>query len=265
MIATGPPTSPPDYQRTFYASIQTVRGATSCCKIVQIQAKSFVGDLSGFAFTFHDYVRAPDAPSFPRSTKLAMPDIGRDDPDSLRVLSRSPHPYHRHSLELHEPSDRLVHRPGRRIPVDNAASEPFPSLGSLVNSTTASDSGTEADDEHFLKGLPAPKARLHKGLRGQNEPLSGSSTPLLSPAVMEEEGRKRASGINQGDKRAISERIRRRRELVRRLAEMLLLGFQGGMIAVNPQVQPALRVYQESMYIACKEFRSFMRKPVKVD
>lgn len=230
---------------------------------MQIQVKSFVGNLSGFCFTFHNYARAPNAPSFPPSTKLAMPDTVADDPDSLRVLSRSPNPYHRHSFELHESSDRLVHRPGRNTPVDNAASEPFPSLGSLINSTTASDSGTEADDEHFLKGLPAPKARLHKGLRGKNEPLSGSSTPLLSPAVMEEEGRRRSSRVNQGDKRVISDRIRRRRELVRRLAEVLLLGFQGGMIAVNPQVQPAFRMYQESMYSTCKEFRSFMHTSVK--
>ena len=46
------------------------------------------------------------------------------------------------------------------------------------DSVPGSDSGTEADDEHFLKGLPAPRSKLHKGLRGMNEVLSGVSTPL---------------------------------------------------------------------------------------
>ncbi|KAK3997570.1 dolichol kinase sec59 [Cladorrhinum sp. PSN332] len=176
-----------------------------------------------------------------------MPEHLEEDPDSLRTLSRSPHPYHHQSSELHEPSDRLIYRASRGIDTDNVGSEPFPSL---INSTTASDSGTEADDEHFLKGLPAPKARLHKGLRGKNEPLSGSSTPLLSPAVMEEEGRKRPLGVKHGEKRAISDRIRRRKELVRRATEILLLGCQGVLVATSRPVQPMIhRYYQEFLAV----------------
>ncbi|KAK0739757.1 hypothetical protein B0T21DRAFT_410086 [Apiosordaria backusii] len=158
-----------------------------------------------------------------------------DDPDTLRFLSRSPHPYHRQSFELLEPLDRLVSR-----------DEPFPALGK--DSTPPSDSGTEADDEHFLKGLPAPKARLHKGLRGKNEPLSGTSTPLLSPAVMEEEGRKTSLGINQGEKRVAAERVRRRKEVIRRATEILLLGFQGGIVASNRDVQPHARIYGKRLF-----------------
>ncbi|KAK4657276.1 dolichol kinase [Podospora pseudocomata] len=153
-----------------------------------------------------------------------------DDLDTLRVLSRSPHPYHRQSFELLEPSDCLI-----------PSHEPFPSLGK--DSTPPSDSGTEADDEHFLKGLPAPKVRLHKGLRGKNEPLSGTSTPWLSPAVLEEEGRKTALGINHGEKRVAAERVRRRKEVTRRIAEVLLLGFQGGIVVLNPDAQPYVRIY----------------------
>ncbi|KAK4159004.1 hypothetical protein QBC43DRAFT_137756 [Cladorrhinum sp. PSN259] len=170
-----------------------------------------------------------------------MPEHLEEDPDSLRTLSRSPHPYHHQSSELHEPLDRLIYRANRKIDTGNGDSEPFPSL----NSTTASDSGTEADDEHFLKGLPAPKARLHKGLRGKNEPLSGSSTPLLSPAVMEEEGRKRPPGVKLGEKRPVSERMRRRRELIRRAAEISLLGCQGMLVATNRQVQPTIQQYHK--------------------
>lgn len=156
-----------------------------------------------------------------------------DDPGSLRILSRSPHPYHRQNSELLEPSDRLAPR-----------GEPFPPL---QDSTPPSDSGTEADDEHFLKGLPAPKARLHKGLRGKNEPLSGTSTPMLSPAVMEEEGRKTLPGASHGDKRGAGDRARRRKEVVRRGTEVLLLGCQGGLVALNRDVQPFLSIYHKKL------------------
>ncbi|KAK4230452.1 dolichol kinase sec59 [Podospora fimiseda] len=176
-----------------------------------------------------------------------MPEYLEQDPAGLRTLSRSPHPYHRQNSELHEPSDRLIYRTNRRIEAnDNGDSEPFPSL---INSTTASDSGTEADDEHFLKGLPAPKARLHKGLRGKDEPLSGCSTPLLSPAVLEEEGRKRPPRVKNGEKRAISDRIRRRKELVRRATEILLLGCEGVLIATSHNVRPTVRIYYQEFIV----------------
>ncbi|KAK4204232.1 hypothetical protein QBC40DRAFT_273040 [Triangularia verruculosa] len=159
-----------------------------------------------------------------------------DDPDTLRALSRSPHPYHRQSFELLEPSDRLISR-----------NEPFPALGK--NSAPPSESGTEADDEHFLKGLPAPKARLHKGLRGKNEPLSGTSTPFLSPAVMEEEGRKTILSTNHVEKRVAAERVRRRKEIIRRITEVLLLGLQGVIVALNSDVQPYVRIYGNKVLV----------------
>ncbi|KXX78089.1 Dolichol kinase sec59 [Madurella mycetomatis] len=172
------------------------------------------------------------------------------DHDSLRIISRSPHPYHRQSSELLEPSDRLVYRPSITEGPSVAPSHPFPSFAQ--DSTPASESGTEADDEHFLKGLPAPKARLHKGLRYKNEELSGTSTPLLSPAVLEEEGRKKHLSLGhdalERDKRRAAERARRRRELIRRATEVLLLVCQGGMIASNPQVQPLLHEYRKELF-----------------
>ncbi|CAK7232273.1 dolichol kinase [Sporothrix bragantina] len=128
------------------------------------------------------------------------------DGDGLRLLNRSPHPYHHRNTDLLHAADRIASlspapRPSstqprtRQSPQNNhsshnSSSTPIPtstsamSLSSVASgffskdSAPGSDSGTEADDEHFLKGLPAPRSRPHKGLRGMNEVLSGVSTPL---------------------------------------------------------------------------------------
>ncbi|KAK4155465.1 dolichol kinase sec59 [Chaetomidium leptoderma] len=192
-----------------------------------------------------EHLEVPIAPIGPPS--------GDEDHDRLIILSRSPHPYHRLNSELLEPSDRIAYRASTAGDGDQDSSailaHPFPAF---ARDSPVSESGTEADDEHFLRGLPAPKARLHKGLRGRNEPLSGASTPLLSPAVLEEEGRKTNPGPSHGgyecDKRGTAERVRRRRELIRRATEVLLLVCQGGMVASNPEVQPFLRLYQTELF-----------------
>lgn len=191
-----------------------------------------------------EHLRPPETP--------IGPDSANEDHDSLRILSRSPHPYHRLSSEILESSARLSCRidteVGGSVPHSSASSiHALPSFAR--ESPLASESGTEADDEHFLKGLPAPKTRLHKGLRGRNEHLSGASTPMLSPAVLEEEGRKThlipSDGVFERDKRSPVERVRRRKEFVRRGTEVLLLLCQGGMVATNPQVRPFLWMHQK--------------------
>ncbi|KAK0635217.1 hypothetical protein B0T17DRAFT_483336 [Bombardia bombarda] len=196
---------------------------------------------------------APASPP-PPVPPSSNPDDHPDD-DLRHLLSRSPHPYHRQSFELLEPSDRLINRATATIQT-TARRPPSPSAFAK-DSTPASDSGTEADDEHFLKGLPAPKARLHKGLRGKNEFLSGSSTPLLSPVLLEDEGgRRTVSNLSHGsferDKRSAAERVRRRKELVRRGAEVLLLVCQGAMLASNRQVQPFIRFYRKELVTLCQ-------------
>ncbi|CAK7203507.1 dolichol kinase [Sporothrix eucalyptigena] len=151
----------------------------------------------------------------PAEANLSAPaglEIGLDaeiDGDGLRLLTRSPHPYHHRNTDLLHAADRiasLAHPPTssttqprtRPSPLNLPHSTtPIPtstsamSLSSITSgffskdSGPGSDSGTEADDEHFLKGLPAPRSKPHKGLRGMNEVLSGISTPLrpiLSPA-----------------------------------------------------------------------------------
>ncbi|KAK4044777.1 dolichol kinase sec59 [Parachaetomium inaequale] len=193
-----------------------------------------------------EHLQPPPAPTGPGSSD--------EDHDRLGIRARSPHPYHRLNSELLEPADRITYRAstaGDDIDQDSSSlpSHPFPSFAR--DSPPTSESGTEADDEHFLKGLPAPKARSHKGLRGRNEQLSGASTPLLSPAVLEEEGRKTHPSPSHGgyerDKRGAAERARRRKELIRRATELLLLVCQGGMAASNPEVQPFLRLYQKEL------------------
>lgn len=179
-----------------------------------------------------DQLQPPDP-----NTLHASPSDAEDDRDQLRILSRSPHPYHRQSSDLLDPSDRLVY-------------------GAAKDSTPASESGTEADDEHFLKGLPAPKARLHKGLRGMNEALSGSSTPLLSPAILEEEGRRASLDLNHGqtlrEKRSAAETSRRRKEVIRRGGEVLLLVCQACLLASNGDVQPFLVTHQRGMSVSLR-------------
>ncbi|GAW12757.1 hypothetical protein ANO14919_021280 [Xylariales sp. No.14919] len=154
--------------------------------------------------------------------------LGHPDPDHLRPLSRSPHPYHHQTSELLEPSGSYA---ARRSP-------------------PPTDSGTEADDEHFLKGLPAPR-RLHKGLRGRNDVSSGASTPYLaSPALFDEEGRqlsplaakKDMSVWNQTSSPA-ADKLRRRRakEVIRRLTELFIIGILGLCVYTNVQVRPVLK------------------------
>ncbi|KAI0969785.1 hypothetical protein F4678DRAFT_438167 [Xylaria arbuscula] len=143
---------------------------------------------------------------------------------------RSPYPYHRRTSELLDTdvSDRYAVR--RRSP-------------------PATDSGTEADDEHFLKGLPAPR-RLHKGLRGWNEVSSGASTPYLAtPAPLDDEdkrlslGAKRDAAASIQNPSSISDKWRRRRtrEVIRRLTELSIIALLGLCVCANPQVRPLIQ------------------------
>ncbi|KAK1829682.1 hypothetical protein QBC39DRAFT_262654 [Podospora conica] len=195
-----------------------------------------------------EHLRPPD-PKLPTSD-------ADEDGEQLRILNRSPHPYHRQSCDLLEPSERLLAGTSATATgFEGADPQSYISRPPFFHkdSTPGSESGTEADDEHFLKGLPAPKARLHKGLRGRNEVLSGSSTPFLSPALLEEEGRKSPLNLSQGsfecDKRGAADRSRRRKEVIRRSAEVLLLLCQGGLVASNRDAQPFLRLHRKELLV----------------
>lgn len=185
----------------------------------------------------------------------------RDDPneeqDDLRLLSRSPHPYARQKFELLEPSGRFAYPPrgsAARAGLDGTHPPRDTIFPSVARDTSASsDSGTEADDESFLKGLPAPKTRLHKGLRGRNELASGTSTPLPSPSPFDDDdGRRHLSASHAPKKdvtigknvRTASEVSKRNKVVVRRLTEVLLLGSLGVAVYTNKQSRPALHQWR---------------------
>ncbi|KFA55076.1 hypothetical protein S40293_03531 [Stachybotrys chartarum IBT 40293] len=179
--------------------------------------------------------------------------------ETLPALTRSPHPYHHQSFELPHLSSRFALRAGSadsKLP-QAASQQPettprqtsFPPFSK--ESSPASDSGTEADDEHFLKGLPAPKVKLHKGLRGRGEPLSDASTPLPSP-VPSDVGLTRASGKPPSSKGTpedlgIKGLLHKHRVLVRRALEAGIVATLGLMVWTNSQVAPSVNAYASDL------------------
>lgn len=212
-----------------------------------------------------EHLRPPAQAPAPASAPSHSPTLhaadtkyeGQDPEEDLTFGTRTPKPYYRQSFELLEPSERLVHRAAT---VALSQSQPYPTSAHSSNPT--SDSGTEADDEHFLKGLPAPKNRLHKGLRGRNEPLSGTSTPLLSPNAVDEDGRdpdlNPRPGVSIRTKKTAAERARRRKEVIRRGAEVLLLACQGLLVASNHDVQPFLQTHRKELSTLCWLFLTLL-------
>ncbi|KAL6709621.1 dolichol kinase [Coniothyrium glycines] len=170
--------------------------------------------------------------------------------EHLELFRRSPHPYLRHKSQLRRPSLSPADTASScsstplRTPNHTAPAEDGRKRRKNV-SHSPSESGTEADDEgyHFVKALPAPPSRPHKGLRdakgsGQEEWAS----PLLTPTQIDDEGRKLSEGYfedgTKGDRRgrrptsltddeakaARQKYLRRRRnEVVRRVTETALL------------------------------------------
>jgi len=180
---------------------------------------------------------------------------------ALRRLSRSPHPYFRQKFELAHPSEgfpstappaRSESLPTRREDEDEQdASRP---RSRNYRESTNSDSGTEADDEHFLKGLPAPKLRPHKGLKGLEGSLSSSPSPLLSPAILDEDPAKvrnylRKASITILDEervRKVAEKLRQKRrvEVLRRATEGAILVLVGSMLCCDLDVRKLLRLWR---------------------
>lgn len=180
-----------------------------------------------------------------------------DEQSSLRVRSRSPHPYHHQNTDLPHLSDRFSLRNRQAQSTgsgDDAQLEPSSTAWPPLprDSPQTSDSGSEADDEHFWKGLPAPKTNLHKGLRGLNEPLSGSSTPLPSPAGLDGHAvravEKALTPVDTPESRRLLEALRRRRRVIaRRITEAGIVLALGLMVASNPQVSRLLDIWGKGM------------------
>lgn len=161
--------------------------------------------------------------------------------EALRLLSRSPHPYHRQNYELLQPSDQLLAQTNShpRAESDDASAQPSPAPVFTKDSTPATDSGTEADDETYLKRLPPFKAKLHKGLRGRNEALSGPGTPLLTPATEGEFNSISLQGYSrtkEEHKRRKLDKRRRNAVLGRRVAEVAILGSLASLVLTKEPV-----------------------------
>ncbi|KIW94426.1 uncharacterized protein Z519_04402 [Cladophialophora bantiana CBS 173.52] len=167
--------------------------------------------------------------------QLTRNDSGRSTSQEIHdqhdlTLSRTPRPY-----LLRAESLRTV----QRQPTDNGSgvvsNGHVPSL--RPSRSESSESGTEADDEKgpFLKGLPAPPPRLHKGLRGTSPAnLTPAHSPLPTPpAFVEGDGPRFFDSAQRTGKKSQRTREqvrdyeaykkRKRREIVRRCTETSLL------------------------------------------
>ncbi|KAJ0117198.1 cytidylyltransferase [Diaporthe amygdali] len=191
----------------------------------------------------------------PRPEPITVtPNDDLDDKENLRALSRSPHPYLRHKWELLEPSDSIISR-ASSIPThtpEDARDQLIPSPAFTKDSTPNTDSGTEADDEIFVKRLPAPKARLHKGLRGRPEPPSGLATPLLTPSILDGDldTSKSKERRAEGERRCRAEKARRQKELIRRATEVLILSGLGRLVISNPDVSPVVASHRKELVLS---------------
>ena len=185
--------------------------------------------------------------------------------DALRRLSRSPHPYFRKKFELAHPSEGFPTTPLQpRPPLRNRRSEDEEEQDGLrpqsrsYRESTNSDSGTEADDEHFLKGLPAPKLRPHKGLRGLEGSLSSTPSPLLSPAILDEDPAKvrnylrkaSATILDEREVQRAAEKLRhkRRAEILRRAIEGAILLLVGSILCLDLDVRKLLRLWRRGEF-----------------
>ena len=180
---------------------------------------------------------------------------------AARRLSRSPHPYHRQQFELPHGSEKFsTNAPPTQSPLrstqntDDEEQENSRASPEVYSERANSDSGTEADDEHFLKGLPAPKLRPHKGLRGTEGTWSSTPSPLLSPVILDEDTQKTpgtlrrtavSTALNEEDVRKAAEKFqhKRRVEVVRRATETAILVFVTAILGLNREVRQLLRLW----------------------
>ncbi|KAF2090777.1 hypothetical protein K490DRAFT_33229 [Saccharata proteae CBS 121410] len=205
--------------------------------------------------------REPPGPS--QRLDLPSSHLAHDAPAELettRTSTRSPHPYHRRkSQPPAAPSGCQL----QSHPASSSGEDPEARLSARYRdlSTSLSESGTEADDEgySFVKTLPAPPVRQHKGLRDlRNSAHDGTSSPLLTPSKLNEEGRKLGNGYFMSRKRksdasspseeeallAREKFMRRRRaELLRRASEVALLAVIGALILHRVSAWQGLSVW----------------------
>lgn len=201
--------------------------------------------------------------------------------NTLRRLSRSPHPYHCLQFELETASERInpasPNAPLITSPLQSTQTMDDEALQlsrrlSHIDKASNSDSGTEEDDEHFLKGLPAPKLRSHKGLGGADSSPSGSPSLVQTPALFDEDDLRlrrpfqRTSSnlsLDQDEARKAEEKFRRRRriEIVRRSTEAGILCFVSVILCFDAQVRKVLYMWRggKVCHLACPVYAYYNR------
>ncbi|KEF52618.1 uncharacterized protein A1O9_11461 [Exophiala aquamarina CBS 119918] len=151
------------------------------------------------------------------------------------TLSRTPQPYHRRSGSLSIRKSESS---------DNGSEKSSRNTSPPVSRSDSSESGTEADDEKgpFLKGLPAPPLRAHKGLRGTSpaELTPIPSPPSTPPAYVQTDGYeyfKKDRKLDKTSQRTLEQnkeyetyKRRKRKEIVRRCTEFSLLWSIGAIV-----------------------------------
>jgi hypothetical protein len=172
-------------------------------------------------------------------------DISAADP--LRLLSRSPHPYHRKGLKCPETPSVLTDQSDR------------PSRNLSQWAKTSSDSGTEADDEStgILKGLPAPPPRPRKGLRSSWNGVDDSDLwyptlrtwPSFARSTSSRSSRRSSGEEAEAEVRKLRDKARRkvRIEVFRRLSEAALLLSVGGVVLWQDGARAIARTWRKGL------------------
>ncbi|RLL93181.1 hypothetical protein CFD26_100392 [Aspergillus turcosus] len=165
----------------------------------------------------------------------------------LRLLSRSPHPYHRKGLKCAETPSVLT----------DLSDQPSRNLSRWAK--TSSDSGTEADDEStgILKGLPAPPPRPRKGLRSSWNGVDDSDLwyPTLrtwssfARSTSLRSSRRSSGEETQAEVRKLRDKARRkvRIEVFRRLSETALLLSVGGVVFWQDDARAIARAWRKEL------------------
>ncbi|KAL9639636.1 MAG: hypothetical protein Q9204_001010 [Flavoplaca sp. TL-2023a] len=218
----------------------------------------------------------------PRPRIDDAPSGGSYDSKDAPRLARSPREYtRRHSEVLSATLNVTGHCEPSLSSADNSTCQT--DIGSKAfidsdnrkrrkNSSSPSDSGSEADDESgpLLKSLPAPPLRLRKGLK--NESAHGTPSPLLTPSYLDDEKRRvsfEASFKRRGSLQshastdeetlAVRDKFRKRRraELIRRLTETILLLSIGFVACWKNLLLPLRKDVTIGILIICGTYLSY--------
>lgn len=136
-------------------------------------------------------------------------------------------------------------------PISNGTNEPPQSLAhpnDRLKRCIDSESGTEADDEHFLLGVPTSRTKHKKELEQLERTISATSASELSDEQDGANKRKSAKDTKVQEKRTTMEAFskRRRIELLRRVSEVgLLVGL--GCIVYSADEQKQGKIWKTGM------------------